>query len=74
MRYEFLSADVPDPCPRKVDGDCLDCQWSLGERSAIIQFDGKTTRAEADALARRQAVEAMGRTRAQGELFDERKP
>jgi hypothetical protein len=73
MRCEFLAADVPDPCPRKVEGDCLDCQWSLGERSAIFQFDGKTTHAEADALARRQAVESMGRLRAQRELFDERK-
>ena len=54
-----LSAEVPDPCPRKVKGDCLDCQWSLTERAAIIQLDGKTTREEADRLARHQAVGAL---------------
>jgi hypothetical protein len=65
-----LSAEVPDPCPRKVKGDCLDCQWSLTERAAIIQFDGKTTRSEADRLARQQAAESMRRASAQRELFE----
>ena len=52
-----------------VKNDCLDCRWSLTERAAIIQFDGKTTREEADRLARHQAIEAMRRASAQRELF-----
>jgi hypothetical protein len=74
--YAFLRAYVPDPCPRKVDGDCRPCREGITERSAILEFGEGTglnretptcaTRAEADALARRQAVEAMGRMGAQG--------
>ena len=70
MMCSTLGCEVATPCPRMVKGDCLDCQWSLTERAAIIQFDGKTTRAEADQLARRQAVEAMQRVGAQRELFE----
>jgi hypothetical protein len=48
------------------------CREALEERSAIIQYDGQGcyTRAEADQLARRQAVEAMHRAGAQRELFE----
>ena len=59
MMCSTLACEVENPCPRMVKNDCLDCQWSLSERAAIIRFDGKTTRAEADRLARQQAVEAM---------------
>lgn len=70
MNCLTLAAEVPDPCPRKVKGDCLDCQWSLAGMAAIIQFDGKTTRAQADCLARQQAVESMQRGGAQREMFE----
>ena len=67
-----LSRDVSAPCPRKLAGhgdDCLACRDDLAERAAILLFGQGTgygkeqptcaTRAEADALAAKQAREAM---------------
>lgn len=80
MMCSTLAAEVPDPCPRMQNGRCEPCRESLDERAAILEYGEGTgfnhetptcaTRAEADQLARRQAVEAMHRQRAQGELFN----
>jgi hypothetical protein len=62
------------------NGRCEPCRESLDTRSAILEYGEGTglnhetptcaTRAEADQLARRQAVEAMHRAGAQRELFE----
>jgi hypothetical protein len=68
MNCPTLGAEVPEPCPR---APCDACRESLEERAGILQHGQGTgdpkrsevmtckTRSEADALARRQAVEAM---------------
>ena len=71
MNCLTLAAEVPDPCPRMVEGKCGPCRDALLGHAAHIQFDGQGcyTREESDALARRLAVEAMERMGAQRELF-----
>ena len=61
-----LRGQVPETCPRAPCGNCVE---DLAERAAILQYGQGTggspelptcaTRAEADALARAQALEAM---------------
>jgi hypothetical protein len=61
-----IGRDAAKPCPRKP---CESCREDMAERSAILQFGEGTgnpsemptcaTRAEADALARSQALAAM---------------
>jgi hypothetical protein len=55
-----ICAAIPMPCPRQYQGGCVACKEDLVERSALIQYGGAaSSRAEADMMARQQAVSSM---------------
>jgi hypothetical protein len=68
MNCPTLSAEVPDPCPRRhATRGCEDCRVSLDERAAILQYGQAFSGCSDQAVVPRQSERAMCPTREDAE-------